>query len=218
MVPYVRGGNERELDLAEERTVGSHAQGAGEGVSMNHKEGWVGSSIGDGRDGTSRSSDHGSGENDNPLGATGSPTGSNQVGQLERETKQMMGVAPPDSATVTATGRPLPPPPSSLQTGSPTSDALSPSTDGSIATTTPMVSSSSAKARLAANPPPTITLAPVVSPATGAHPARSPITVTSPTSDANADQAVEFVRHTDGGVMRVELPPLYSDVPRREDQ
>jgi hypothetical protein len=30
------------------------------------------------------------------------------------------------------------------------------------------------------------------------------------------EQEIEYVRHTDGGMVQVELPPLYQDVPRRE--
>ena len=33
---------------------------------------------------------------------------------------------------------------------------------------------------------------------------------------SEAEREVEYVRHTDAGGMRVELPPLYTDVPRRE--
>jgi hypothetical protein len=33
-------------------------------------------------------------------------------------------------------------------------------------------------------------------------------------SPVRREQEVEYVRHTDGGMVQVELPPLYSDVPR----
>jgi hypothetical protein len=34
-------------------------------------------------------------------------------------------------------------------------------------------------------------------------------------SPVRREQEVEYVRHTDGGMVQVELPPLYTDVPRQ---
>jgi len=35
-------------------------------------------------------------------------------------------------------------------------------------------------------------------------------------SPVRREQEIEYVRHTDGGMVQIELPPLYTDVPRRE--
>lgn len=42
----------------------------------------------------------------------------------------------------------------------------------------------------------------------------SPIIDEGRRSPVRREQEVEYVRHTDGGMVQVELPPLYSDVPR----
>jgi hypothetical protein len=60
----------------------------------------------------------------------------------------------------------------------------------------------------------------LINPATTSDP--SSTTQASPTeaererrsSPVRREQEVEYVRHTDGGMVQVELPPLYSDVPR----
>ena len=42
----------------------------------------------------------------------------------------------------------------------------------------------------------------------------SPIIDEGRRSPVRREHEVEYVRHTDGGMVQVELPPLYSDVPR----
>lgn len=114
------------------------------------------------------------------------------VGELERETKQMLGVGSPTSAHTNGN-----PPSSSRAVGSPLptksmGSALAPTTSS------PTTAPSNAPAQNPQSPPVT---------------AEEASDISSPVS---REQEVEYVRHTDGGVMQVELPPLYSDVPRRE--
>jgi hypothetical protein len=112
-------------------------------------------------------------EQDPPLSA-GPATTTNTTDQstdLERQTKQMLGV----TSTTTSHSQISPIPTKSQQVSSP------------IETTTGR-----------SDPSPS-----AATPTEGER--RSPV---------RREQEVEYVRHTDGGMVQVELPPLYSDVPR----
>jgi hypothetical protein len=111
------------------------------------------------------------------------------VGELERETKQMLGVGSPTSANTN--GHSSPSSRSPLPTKS-MGSALAPTTSS------PSNAPGNTPAQNPQSPPDT---------------AEEASDISSPVS---REQEVEYVRHTDGGVMQVELPPLYSDVPRRE--
>jgi hypothetical protein len=105
---------------------------------------------------------------------------------LEREVKQMLGVAPPLSAA------------------------------GASRTLGPSIPNKSNHGQSQSRTSPTDTtprpLGPVSDPT-------SPVTNTdresTPSRTPEQEREVEYVRHTDGGTMQVELPPLYTDVPRR---
>lgn len=131
------------------------------------------------------------------------------VGELERETKAMLGVQPQS------------PPNLSNPSSNSNSDIRQPSNVSPI----PIKSQSGPN-----NGPSRTSPVPISSPPT-TYSTRSSSTATntagpvSPTSrppvdgpnhDTEREAEVEYVRHTDGGGMRVELPPLYTDVPRRE--
>jgi hypothetical protein len=125
--------------------------------------------------------DLGPGEGDRPESEpdTITPT-TDRLGstELERQTKQMLGVAAPSTST---------PGPSAIA-AIPEKSHLAPSPSN------PATSSDPSSASQA-------------SPTTeGERERRS--------SPVRREQEVEYVRHTDGGMVQVELPPLYSDVPR----
>jgi hypothetical protein len=111
------------------------------------------------------------------------------VGELERETKQMLGVGSPTSANTN---------------GNPSSSSRSPLPTKSMGSALPPTTSSPTTAP---------SNAPAQNPQSAPDTAEEASDISSPVS---REQEVEYVRHTDGGVMQVELPPLYSDVPRRE--
>jgi FtsZ-interacting cell division protein ZipA len=98
--------------------------------------------------------------------------------ELERQTKQMLGVSSPSTST---------PGPSAI-TPIPEKSHQAPSPGNPTTTSDP---SSTSQA----------------SPTTEAERERR-------SSPVRREQEVEYVRHTDGGMVQVELPPLYSDVPR----
>lgn len=111
-------------------------------------------------------------------------TSDRRAGELERETKQMLGVTP-----------------------TPSGSAVSPTTSIPTKSSGPSQSQST----------PTETTNRNIT--TSSNPS-SP-SVPSPVSPNDAspihrEQEIEYLRHTDGGMVQVELPPLYSDVPRRE--
>ena len=99
-----------------------------------------------------------------------------QSTDLERQTKQMLGVTSPSTSTGPSNSQISPIPTKPQQASSP------------IETTTGR-----------SDPSPS---------------AATPTTEESRRSPVRREQEVEFVRHTDGGMVQVELPPLYSDVPR----
>lgn len=112
-------------------------------------------------------------EQDPPLsaGPTTTPSPTDQSTDLERQTKQMLGVTFPSTSTGPSHSQISPIPTKSQQASSP----IETTTGGSAAT-------------------PTVE-----------EGRRSPV---------RREQEIEYVRHTDGGMVQVELPPLYSDVPR----
>jgi hypothetical protein len=125
--------------------------------------------------------------------ATHTYTGTSAEGQriptgLEREVKQMLGVAPPFS------------------------------TAGASRTLASSIPEKSNHGHGQSRASPTDTtprpLGPVSDPS-------SPVTNTdresTPSRTPEQEREVEYVRHTDGGTMQVELPPLYTDIPRRID-
>jgi hypothetical protein len=121
--------------------------------------------------------DLGPGDDDSPLSVgpfTETTTATDQSTDLERQTKQMMGVTSP--STDPGGSRVSPIPTKSHPVSSP------------IETTTGRSNSSPSAVT------PTIE-----------EGRRSPV---------RREPEVEYVRHTDGGMVQVELPPLYSDVPR----
>lgn len=116
-------------------------------------------------------------EDDPPLsaGPTTTTSATDQSTDLERQTKQMLGVTSPTSA-------------------GPSHSQISP-----IFT----------KPRQA--------LSPIETTNGRSHPLPSTATAEieeGRRSPVHREQEVEYVRHTDGGMVQVELPPLYSDVPR----
>lgn len=119
-------------------------------------------------------------EDDSPLSAepttTTNTSTTGQSTDLERQTKQMLGVTSPSTSTGPSRSQISPIPTKSQQASS------------HIETTT---------GRSAPSPS-----------------AATPTTEESRRSPVRREQEVEFVRHTDGGMVQVELPPLYSDVPR----
>jgi len=106
---------------------------------------------------------------------TTTPSPTDQSTDLERQTKQMLGVTSPSTSTGPSHSQISPIPTKSQQASSPIGTTTGRS-DPSPSATTP----------------------------TGEG-RRSPV---------RREQEVEYVRHTDGGMVQVELPPLYSDVPR----
>jgi hypothetical protein len=121
--------------------------------------------------------DLGPGGDGTPISAspyTETTTASDQSTDLERQTKQMLGVTSP--STEPGGSRISPIPTKSQQVSSPSE------------TTTGRSNSSPSAA--------------------------TPTTEEGRRSPVQREQEVEYVRHTDGGMVQVELPPLYSDVPR----
>jgi hypothetical protein len=116
-------------------------------------------------------------EQDPPLSAgpttTLSPT--DQSTDLERQTKQMLGVTSPSTSTGPSHSQIPPIPTKSQQVSSPI-EMMTGRSDPSTSAATPTEEGR-----------------------------RSPV---------RREQEIEYVRHTDGGMVQVELPPLYSDVPR----
>ena len=109
------------------------------------------------------------------AGLTTTPSTTDQSTDLERQTKQMLGVTSPTSAV-----------PSHSQ-----------------------ISPISTKTRQAVSP--------IETTSGGSRPSPSaaiPTIEEERRSPVHREQEVEYVRHTDGGMVQVELPPLYSDVPR----
>lgn len=122
------------------------------------------------------------------------------VGELERETKAMLGVQPMSTPTTSNTN---------TRSASNFSRLPTKSQSG------PVNGPSRVSPARASSPPTTYTTR---SSSPGIHPT-GPVQSRLPVDTANPDserEEVEYVRHTDGGGMRVELPPLYTDVPRRE--
>jgi hypothetical protein len=198
LVPFVQDG---QVDLADEETMGTQSrdEARSHGRSRNKPRLENGQALG-----VAAGSGLSSPLTDNRLssraeqgGLSTTVAGSSGVGQLERETKEMLGVVSPHSEQ---TPRPLP-----STSSYPGGSSSNHHGDYTVA---------SAKARLGGNgndgPP---TLAPEI--LTGRQ-ATSPPSASDQQSPSGVGNQVEFVRHTDGGAMRVELPPLYSDVPRRE--
>jgi hypothetical protein len=129
------------------------------------------------------------------LSGTGG-SGDEPAGQLEREVKQMLGVGPNTISPTSASRSPVSPIPiKSVNQSHPTSS--SPTTNTSE--------------------PPALA-APITTAPAGHGPPDCPNAGnrSEASTPLSGEQEVEYVRHTDGGVMQVELPPLYSDVPRRE--
>lgn len=111
------------------------------------------------------------------------------MGQLEREVKQMLGVGPNPSTN--------------------------PSTSASRSPVTPIPAKFSDQGTSASH---INTVAGALGDAQerSSQGAATNQPESASSSPVGMEQQVEYVRHTDGGVMQVELPPLYSDVPRRE--
>jgi hypothetical protein len=116
-------------------------------------------------------------EEEPPLSSepTTTPSPTDQSTDLERQTKQMLGVTSPSTST------------------GPSHSQISPIPTKSQQASTPIEASTGIS-----DPLPSAAL-----PAEEGR--RSPV---------RREQEVEYVRHTDGGMVQVELPPLYSDVPR----
>lgn len=133
-----------------------------------------------------------------PTATASHSTGAVAVPALEREVKQMLGVQPastsesvPPSSVTRADASPIPTKSHSGPSRS-SVDGSSPvhsplTVDGTDRTTSPPVTHSASAA------------------------------TNDGTNLESASGDVEYVRHTDGGGMRVELPPLYSDIPRDQD-
>jgi hypothetical protein len=117
-------------------------------------------------------------EDDSPLSAepTTTPSPTDQSTDLERQTKQMLGVTSTPTSTGPSHSQISPIPSKSQQVSSPIETTTGRSDPSTSAAATPTEEER-----------------------------RSPV---------RREQEVEFVRHTDGGMVQVELPPLYSDVPR----
>lgn len=143
------------------------------------------------------------GEYDTPTspgtGVDAARGGSSPVGELERETKQMLGVS-----TTAA----------SPHTTEPSRSLVSPIPTKQISQSGPSRASPTQSGHPASPTGQTDTSSPI-SESTRPHGEPSAFTADSPSRTAQ-DAEIEYVRHTDGGGMRVELPPLYTDVPRRE--
>jgi len=116
-------------------------------------------------------------EDDSPLsaGPTTTTNTTDQSTDLERQTKQMLGVT---SSTGAGSSR----------------SPISPISTKSQQAVSPIETTSGRSHPLPSTATPAIE-----------EGRRSPV---------HREQEVEYVRHTDGGMVQVELPPLYSDVPR----
>lgn len=136
------------------------------------------------------------------MSSTGTRGSRSVVGELERETKVMLGV---QSATTSTNPRP-----NTTISPIPTKSTLgnSPTT---VNTSTPQTTSTPHTEALQ-SPGSTHQHQPATA-AGSEHPVPPAHTV-----ETGRDSEVEYVRHTDGGGMRVELPPLYTDVPPREGE
>lgn len=132
--------------------------------------------------------DLGSGEDDLVGGGPGSSrmamTSDRRTGDLERETKRMLGVTPTPSGSAVSPTTSIP-----TKTSGPSQPQSTPTE-----TTNRNITTSS-------------------NPSSPSDP--SPVSPND-ASPVHREQEVEYLRHTDGGMVQVELPPLYSDVPRRE--
>jgi hypothetical protein len=109
-------------------------------------------------------------------------TSDRRTGDLERETKQMLGVTPNTDRSAVSPTTTIP-----TKTSGPSRPTPTEPTNRNILTSN--------------------------NPSSPSDP--SPVSP-SDASPVFREQEVEYVRHTDGGMVQVELPPLYQDVPRRE--